>query len=266
MKTDISPQICPIDYPTDKPRHVYVCENSPEGILSGVYDAWVSRYGHSHNYIQIADNLECNIFYEYINVETDYDKAVNISTAVKHKISYNFYELLYTCLQSSDPDRADDIYRLIILGFAIGDSARSCLAYPPIQRIMKLQKNVWNETHHYMGFLRFEELSNGYMFARFRPQNDICSTLILHFADRFPEENILIADVGRRKIALSKHGKTGLVSNPDIDFEHFDYLISYSEKMFRDLWKTFTDSIVIKERSNIKLQQQLMPLRFREFM
>ena len=78
MKTDISPQICPIDYPTDKPRHVYVCENSPEGILSGVYDAWVSRYGHSHNYIQIADNLECNIFYEYINVETDYDKAVNI--------------------------------------------------------------------------------------------------------------------------------------------------------------------------------------------
>ena len=43
---------------------------------------------------------------------------------------------------------------------------------------------------------------------------------------------------------------------------------SYSkdEEKFQKLWKTFFDSVAIESRENKKLQQQMVPLIYREFM
>ena len=35
---------------------------------------------------------------------------------------------------------------------------------------------------------------------------------------------------------------------------------------YRDLWKTFYQAIAIEERKNPKLQRNMMPLRYREYM
>ena len=263
---NIPPQLHPCDNPKDKPLHVYLCEDSPEGILSAIYDAWSSRYGHSHNLICIENNVNYNMFYEYLPVKTDIKKAQNIATAIKTKIAYSFYEFVESCLLSSDLGRADDIYRLVILGFHAGASARNFLSYPVIQRLNKLERNVWNEQHHYFGFIRFEELENNMLFAKFRPVNNIITRVIPHFADRFPKENIMIVDVKRGIIAFSRHGKIALATAADTDLADLTLLDSENELLLRKLWKSFVDTIEIKERSNKALQQQNMPLRFREFM
>ena len=44
-----------------------------------------------------------------------------------------------------------------------------------------------------------------------------------------------------------------------------DAAFSSQPDEYRDLWKTFFDSIAIKERTNPKLQQNMMPLRYREY-
>ena len=226
--------------------------------------AWSSRYGHSHNFIQINTCQDNNMFYEYITVESDINKAKSIADAIKKKISRDFYELVELCLLSDDSTRADDIYRLIILGFSVGPSARTYLAYPAIQHVMKLEKNVWNEYHHYLGFLRFEELQDKTLFARFRPHNNIVSKVIPHFADRFPEENIMIVDVTRHIVAVSSKGRIAYAIT-DTDFDKITLPTSANEQLLQNLWRCFVDSVAINERSNPKLQQQLMPLRFREF-
>lgn len=264
IHNNLSPQIIPYENPTDKPRRVYLCEDSPEGILSAIYDAWTGRYGHSHNYIQLYSDYDNNMFNEYIDTSTNLDKAKSIASAIKTKISYQFYELVETCLLSDEKTRADDLYRLIILGFCVGPSARSYLAYPAIQRIMKIEKNVWNEQHHYLGFLRFEELQDGTLYAKFRPHNNIISKVIPHFADRFPEENLMIVDVSRHIVAISRHGRIGYAIS-DIDFENITLPTSANEQLLKELWHNFIESIEIKERRNLNLQRQNMPLRFREF-
>lgn len=262
----LPPQLYPCFDSTDKTLHVYLCEDNPEGILSGIYDAWTSRYGHSHNYIQINSDINCNMFYEYFEVTTDIEKADSITHSIRTNISSQFYYFVESCLLSNDKSRADDIYRLLILAFCVGSSASRYLSYPFVQRLCKLEKNVWNETHHYMGFIRFEELKGGTLFARFRPHNNIITKLIPHFADRFPNENLIIIDMNRQIIALCRQGKIAFIINPDIDLTQINIELSDNEQLMNSLWSSFIDSITIKERSNIKLQKQLMPLRYREFM
>lgn len=258
--------LLPIEFPTDKPRRIYLCEDSAEGILSAIYDAWTSRYGHSHNYIQIGADSTRSYFYEYIQVKTDIKKAKNISDAIIGKISPYFYRFVTYCLLSYDLARADDIYRLIILGFSKGEAAINCLTLPFVQRVNKIERTVSNERHHYMGFMRFQEMNDGTLFARFRPKNNIISITAPHFADRFPEERLLIADVKRRLVASIEQRAIKYWQLSDTDFEMLNPNNSANEIMLQNLWKCFISSIEIKERRNISLQNNNMPLRYREFM
>ena len=40
---------------------IFECEDSPEGIFTGIYDAWDSRVGHDHAALRIVGqgNLNC---------------------------------------------------------------------------------------------------------------------------------------------------------------------------------------------------------------
>lgn len=258
-------ELCPPSIPTEKIRHIYVCEDTAEGILSAIYDAWSSRYGHAFNYIQTDSCIDYQLMSEYIEVTTDIEKARNLSISITKNISADFYEFIKACLLSCDVNRADDIYRLLILAFAVGPKAKDYLAYPFVQRILNIQRNVFNESHHYLGFLRFEELKSGTLFARFRPKNDILALMIPHFADRFPNEDLMIADVSRRSLAFSRHSRIGYATVSDIELETLDLNISEGEQTLKDLWKCFVDTIEVKPRHNTNLQRQNMPLRFREF-
>ena len=63
--------------------YIYQCEDSTDGILTAVYDAWASRRGHSHIKLQIlreADTME--LFSEYIPVQTDAEKAEKVRRSV----------------------------------------------------------------------------------------------------------------------------------------------------------------------------------------
>lgn len=258
--------LLPIEFPTDKPKRIYLCDDSPEGILSAIYDAWTSRYGHSHNYIQIASAAGRSYFYEYINVQTDIQKAKNISDAIIHRVSASFHDLITHCLLSSSDTRADDIYRLVILGFSIGSKARNCLSLPFVNNCNKLEVNVNNELRHYMGFIRFQETYDKTLFARFRPVNNIITLLAPHFADRFPTERIIIADVARKLVASIDHKTINYWQLSEQDFESLNPKTSDDEYIMKNLWQCFTDTIEIKERRNKSLQRNNMPLRYREFM
>lgn len=47
---------------------VFQCEDSLTGILTGVYDGWASRLGHSHVRLAILDQGNMELFREYEEV------------------------------------------------------------------------------------------------------------------------------------------------------------------------------------------------------
>ena len=74
----------------------------------------------------------------------------------------------------------------------------------------------------------------------------------------------MITDVSRHIVAISRHGKIAYAVT-DIDFENITLPTSDNENLLKELWHNFIVSIEIKERRNLELQKQNMPLRFREF-
>jgi probable DNA metabolism protein len=126
-------------------------------------------------------------------------------------------------------------------------------------KLTELEHVVSREAHKYKGFIRFEMSEFGF-FARIAPKHDILPLIAPHFWERFGDDRA-IADENRGIIALIDQNGYRIVKATADKFEKHE-----SERKFEGLWKKFFDTISIKERTNDKLQKQMVPIRYREFM
>ncbi len=251
-------------------KRIYLCDNNIDGIFTAIYQAWSSRLGHSN--IKIEEKSEgsrysnIELFAEYTITDTDPELAYKVAKSIKEKISTGAYEMVCRTALSDYVGKADLIYRFLILGFAVGAEIMEHLNNEVVNRMFRINKNVGNETHHLLGFIRFSEQKNGLLTAIIHPKNNVLSLVMPHFADRLPQERFLIYDANRKLAALHVPDTQWIIAEvPAIDQERIREVSAY-EDQYRDLWITFFDHIAIKERANYKLQRNNLPLRFREDM
>lgn len=253
--------------------YVYRCEDTADGIFSAIYKAYsdcIGNNGHRHedNRIEpsIGSKLEYNfnLFSTYEEVPTNYELSAKVANSVRKKISGEAYDLCLHAAASDDINKANYIYQFMVLGFRVGKSVVEQLSIDYVNQMQKLRKNVWREVHHYYGFLRFTEPENGILFARIKPKNHVLPFLAEHFSDRFPSENFVIFDEIRESAVLhaANEGFTLVEGETFVLPETF----SSSEDDIQTLWKAFVEHIAIKERTNYKLQRNMLPLRFRDRM
>lgn len=249
-------------------RYVYLCEDSTEGIFTAVYDAFAEGHRKEDTALCLKESTyTTELFTTYIPVETDMEKAAKVARTMQKKVSWQVYDALQMASLSYMPKKADTIYRVIILALQMGNQVLDHLTDPNVALLFKMEINANNEILHEQGFLRFEELASGVLFARINPKNAILPYLAYHFADRFPEENWVIADTTHGSMMIHERGKgCSYIHAKDEDFDRL--LLSYSEEeeVFQKLWKRYIDSVGIKARENISLQNQMLPLRFRKYM
>lgn len=248
---------------------IFQCENSIDGIFTAVYQAWSSGYGHDNVRIEVKNEKDyysnIRLFSEYIMVNTDLEKALKVSRSVRQKISEEAYEMACRVALSDYHEKGDLIYRFLILGFRIGKDVVNHLSNDVVNQVVKINRNVGREVHHFLGFLRFSQLENGVLVSVIHPKNNIISLLAPHFADRLPEEKFVIFDGFRNICALHMPGNPWILSDlPDMD----DNVIRQLENndLYKDLWKVFFENIAVRERINLKLQRNNLPLRYRKDM
>lgn len=250
---------------------VFVCEDSLDGILTGVYDAWDSRLGHSRVKLQAEteDSYETyDLFCQYRQVKTDPGKAEKVLRTVLRRMGEETREAICYACACSHPDKADAIYRLIVLGFSMEDGTKAVnyLQNPSVLLVMKLRQKAWHEAHRMLGFLRFEELPGGVLYARMEPPCAVLPLIAPHFADRLRQENWIIHDRKRGLLAVHrKESRWILTDDEDLNSEFLERR-SEREEEFRILWKIFCETIAIEERRNPRCQQTLLPFRFRPYM
>lgn len=244
---------------------VFVCEDSLDGILTGVYEAWDSRLGHGNVKLQTEGMDTMELFCEYQTVRTDLEKAEKVLRTVKRRMGEKAREAV--CYASACPDfgKADAIYRLIVLGLSLPDGRQAVnrLQDPAVLLVEKLRYKAWHEAERMLGFLRFEELAGGVLYARMNPPYAILPLIAPHFADRLLQENWIIQDTGRSQAAVHRAGGSWFLT--DADLPDLRKIAGYAEteKEFQTLWRAFCKSIAIEERRNPRCQQTLLPLRFR---
>ena len=92
---------------------VFVCEDSPEGIFTGVYDAWSSRLGHENVRLEVQGEYNYSLFSEYREVAVDQLKAQKVVRSVRRSLSELAYSWIYRTALSEREDRAEAVYRFL---------------------------------------------------------------------------------------------------------------------------------------------------------
>lgn len=250
-------------------RDVLVCESTPEGIFSAVYYAYDKKLNPNITFIQLDEIVNYELFAEYTMIATDFEKARKVDRTIAKRFGEISYSYIWYALYSQEKERGNVIYHTIARGLARAYKGElvNYLQDPYVLAVSRMRQNVWCEAHHYMGFVRFSELKNQILYSEIEPKNHVLPIIAEHFADRFPKENFMIKDKGRNQYIVHEAGK-GIVFHREKQsgVQVTEEMYSEEEMEIQNLFRIFHDTIAIKERTNLDLQRQLLPLRFRENM
>ena len=100
----------------DSTRTVFLCEDTPDGIFTAVYDAWDSRLGHEHVRLSTVCDGNLELFCEYVQTEPDTEKAEKVIRTIKRRMGEEAFEMIAYAASYPDDQKADAIYRMIVTG------------------------------------------------------------------------------------------------------------------------------------------------------
>ena len=249
-------------------EQILICQDTQEGIFTGIYEAYAWKCCPEHTRIQIGEEGSLRLFAAYREVFPDSEKAEKVARTVRRRFGSECYEQLCLAIASKDADKGQAVYQTVAegLGGRVKGRLMDHLGNPWVRRTFELARGTGNEAHHLLGFLRFEETQGGVLFAQIGPKNNVVPYIMPHFADRFPRENFVIFDEGRGLYGIHQAGKDWFLARLSDGPEKRDLNFSEEEKQMQELFRFFCRKIMIKERENEKLQRQMLPYRFQDYM
>lgn len=252
-------------------KEIVVCEDSFDGVLCGVYHAWIIKNRQQktgkYNLEMIAGEVfNYEIFAEYTTVDTDLEVSAKVRKSIQKTFSRNTYVNVYYAAMSGNERKADIVLRFLVDAYRIGRRIEEYMSLSSVMDLMELSRNVSKEREHFLSFVRFQKIDSEVLISRINPKNNILTLIAPHFSDRLSMENWIIYDEKRKIAALHPaNGNWMLVSGSEIEEEVF-HKAGSKENEIEDLWRVFFETIAIKERTNPNLQRNHLPLRFRKHM
>lgn len=249
-------------------EYYLICEDSLEGIFTGIYDAYLKKKPHEQMHICLGEDENYRLFATYETCPPDEKKAASVARTVIRQFGEEVYLTICRALASEKPDKGEAVYKTVAAGLAMKDKRdlMGSLQNPHIHRVFELARFTANEAHYHVEFLRFKELENGILYAVIGPKNNVITFITPHFADRLPLENFVIYDEIRNIYAMHPaRGDWYLVSGKE-DIQRMEHAFSKGEGKYSELFTCFFHTIPIKERENYELSRNMLPLRYRRYM
>lgn len=237
---------------------ILVYDGTFEGFLSLVYEVYYEKLKPIKIYKTLPNEI---IFEEILEIETSKDNAIKVLTAIKTKFPKELIQRILNTFMCDSKEFELYLLEYIIIGFKeakqLYNINNSCVFY-----LNSLEKELFRNVHKLTGFIRFEELEDGTLYAKVESKFNVVYFLGKHFLKRFNNQNFIIHDLNR-KLAFVKMQNNFSVQEVAF-FDEPNY--SSNEQKFQKLWKSFFSGVTIKERINPKLQRQLVPLLYRTYM
>lgn len=245
-----------------------ICEDSLEGIFTAVYDAYALKEGHDRIHVQVGEEDNYRLFAAYLYSRPDAGKTDKVVRTLKSRLGEEVYGTICRAAASCDRAKGDAVYRTVVEGITAGSGRRTMenLRNPYVVKAFELARRTANEVHHELEFIRFQELEQGILYSLIGPENNVIPFIMPHFADRLATENFMIYDEKRSLFGVHPaRGDWYLVSDAErLQKEAARW--SCKEQQYQELFTLFHRTIAIKERRNIRLQCQMLPLRFQDYM
>lgn len=243
---------------------IYLCEDTPDGIFTAIYDAWAAHVPMERLQLQVERNHAMQLFADYVYVQTDFNKAVKVARSIENKIGQTAYDMVYSASLSYEMDKIEEIYRFLRMGFHYGKAVTAMHGDDTVCRLFELKRNVGNEAHYFREFVRFHDTGE-MLISRINPKNQVLPLVAYHFSDRFPEENFVILDENHEMGLFHERGREWYLAPLDKDMLETIWDQRQPEE-YEQLWKSFFKTIAIKERENYKCQRNMCALRYRDYM
>lgn len=230
--------------------------------MTCIYEAWSEALKVGHDKIQLKKEpiFQQTLFDEYIHVDADGEKAGKVIRSIRRDISDEAYLNVYYATLSVEEDALQAIYNFLRVGFAVGKGVLDYITNPHVMRIFEIRRRVGNESHHFREFARFQSLDNKVYVSHLEPRSDVIMLVGRHFADRMPSEHWMIIDDNRRTACVHPKDESNYLRYlTDEEFEVLRKTEDYEDE-YTDMWKTFFNTIGIKERENYICQRNMFPI------
>lgn len=241
-------------------NQVYLYDGTFNGLLTIVFDCYLSKVIPSD--VLPKENYLPNLLEKPYFISTDEKKANRIWHGIYTNISYTALYDCYYAFLSCHKGKELAILKYLLHGFYVGFRICNMLAIDYVLEVTKLRKTVFGEAHRLKGLVRLSELENNLWYAPIHPDNNVIEQVGHFLMARFPTQNLILHDKNRNLAFLYS------IQNRN-DYEILKVPIifkipkfSEEEKQFQKLWKTFFNTISIKERTNPRLQMQFMPKKY----
>ncbi|MCT7531100.1 TIGR03915 family putative DNA repair protein [Aliarcobacter cryaerophilus] len=237
---------------------ILVYDGSFEGFLSLVYEVYYKKLKPTKIYKTLPNEI---LFEEILEINSSKESGIKVLNAIKTKFPKEILEKILNIFMCDSKEFEMALLDYIIIGFKdskqLYNINNSCVFY-----LNNLEKELFRVTHKLTGFIRFEELEDKTLYAKIESKFNVVYFLGRHFLKRFNNQNFIIHDINR-KLAFVKMQNDFSVQEVAF-FDEPNY--SPNEEKFQKLWKSFFSGVTINERTNLKLQTQMVPLLYRTYM
>ncbi len=241
-----------------------VCEDSFDGILSAIYDAFLlEKKGNVVNILP-GKEYELSFFSKFVEIDTVKDKVSYMIDSINSKISNKAYSMVFKACMHYDKNRADKVYAFLKKGYKYGARITDMLKDESVTNVVDLSKKASNEAHLFKGFIRFSQLDCGLLYGKIEPKCDVLPLMYMHFEKRFPNENWIIDDKTHQSAAVHPKNKDTILTK---GFDIESYLKTLGQNStYEDLWRVFFTHTSIPQRYNTSGQRNMLPLWYRKNM
>ncbi len=256
---------------------VFRYDKTFEGLLTAVFDAYVRRMFPD---ALLPEGEPAPLFTtEDHKVVTDPEKSGRVWRGLEARLPKDVCNMLFFGWLSEESGVDMMLARYIRRVFDSDKNVSTDFSDPDILRIKQLAQKVSHEREHLMQFTRFQKGNDtpddpaagshgagATYFAPVSPRYNALPLAIPWFRDRFRDQKWLIYDIKRRYgFYYDLETVTEITMEDDAHLlggRLDEAMMAEDEKLFQSLWKSYFDSMAIKERINPRLQRQHMPRRF----
>lgn len=245
---------------------IFTYDNTFEGLLSCVFFAYEQKIQPD---LILSDTKQKPLFFDHAyHIVTEEEKSNRVWAKLNMILSSFARRMLFCVWLSELPDMEMLLFRYICKNINASSSIELNFGDPDVIQVSKIAKRVASEARKVIQFVRFQQTKDNIYFAPVTPKFNVISMATMHFKKRFADQEWIIYDTKRRyglyydldtinEVTFDKRVldafTTGSIS---------DDRASENEIFFRKMWKTYFEHLTIKERLNLKLQKQKMPVRF----
>ncbi len=237
---------------------ILLTDDTFEGMLTAVFDSY--SYSPPPTALESAACYQPQLGAVYHEVTTDEHKAARVITGVRQKMGQIGYQKIWQAFLYEDPAHTAPtaIYHYIRHGMRVGMRIHQQLTDPRVMAIDKMCALTGREASMMIEFVRFSECEGGVYYAEIDPTHPILPLIMPHFAARFHVQPFLIHDMTHHMAGLSDRHGWYCTSTEGLRVP----AMSADEAAYRRMWRTFYDTIAIKERINPNLRRQHMPKKY----